>query len=67
MTLPEKNMTSDLHCSSHVLSSILQISSLLFYLAEHAGECPKQGLDGLFGVCLFDPNVNCLQDTECKL
>ncbi|KAK7089443.1 hypothetical protein V1264_025131 [Littorina saxatilis] len=30
---------------------------------ERAGTCPASS--GMAGICVFDPNVNCLRDTEC--
>uniref|UniRef100_A0A194AKU7 WAP domain-containing protein n=1 Tax=Pinctada fucata TaxID=50426 RepID=A0A194AKU7_PINFU len=40
------------------LSSLLTSSKV-----QHAGYCPQPS--GLFGICLWDPKVNCLSDDEC--
>ncbi|XP_062621022.1 perlwapin-like protein [Saccostrea cucullata] len=33
--------------------------------ATHAGQCPTVD-SNLFGICMFDPTINCLSDDECQ-
>ncbi|XP_078339002.1 antileukoproteinase-like [Crassostrea virginica] len=32
--------------------------------AAHTGDCPLTD-SNVFGFCMYDPDKNCLQDTEC--
>ncbi|XP_064610035.1 WAP four-disulfide core domain protein 3-like [Liolophura sinensis] len=42
---------------------ILTITGISVFAMDRMGVCPQSS--GLAGICIFDPNVNCLEDSEC--